>query len=421
MMLMLVLFLVTGGPPKAIAQEPNRVGLVIKFGDGSLVTRCIEFSEAEISGYDVLRRTGLSLVTAFDSGMGAGICKIEDEGCPEERCMTCDTPNYWSYWHLAGGSWSYSQLGASSYMVGHGDVEGWQWGTGDPPPVVPFDQICAPPATETPVPTATPIPPTNTPIPPTQTPVPATDTPPPTNTAEPEEEATSAPAPDAWFRLDENPIAAGSCTTLRWDTSNAQEIYLDGDEVGIMGSREVCPGTTTNYELRIVGLEEEETHRLTLGVSGSSSSATATLQATAAPPSATPTVDPGAATLPTASPTPQGVNSSAPSPTATDSPPTPSSSTAEPTVTASQSQSASAPPSATPAQIADVKPTTRAIQVADAEGSRDSALEEEESAAPLEDDSPSALLPIGYAAFSLIVGGLLGWLIYILRFRRERA
>jgi hypothetical protein len=38
-----------------------------------------------------------------------------------------------------------------------------------------------------------------------------------------------------------------------------------------------------------------------------------------------------------------------------------------------------------------------------------------------ETESPSILLPIGYIAFSLIAGGLLGWLLYVLRFRDHRA
>jgi len=37
------------------------------------------------------------------------------------------------------------------------------------------------------------------------------------------------------------------------------------------------------------------------------------------------------------------------------------------------------------------------------------------------EEASSPLLPIGYAAFSLIVGGLLGWLVYVLRFRGRHA
>lgn len=393
--------------PTTAAQEPNRVGLVIDFGDGSVMTRCITFSESEITGYEVLSRAGLSLVTYFDAGLGAGICKIEDQGCPKSSCMTCDAPNYWSYWHLNGNSWAYSQRGASSHVVQDGDVEGWRWGTGDPPSRVAFNQICAPPATDTPQPTSTPVPPTSTPIPPTNTPVPPTDTPPP----------TSPPEPEVWFRLDDNPIPAGSCTMLRWDTSSAQEVYLDGEPVDIIGSRQVCPSEPTDFELRVVGLQEEETHQLTLGVTGSAATATYTPQPTTAPPSPTDEAEPLSTA---ASATPETTEDPSPSPTPT----LPSTATSSPSVQpeVSPSLSAAATTSIPPTVATEEtqwEPSRTPAQVAAGED-KDEPREEEGTTAA-ENDSPSALVPLGYIVFSLIVGGLLGWLIYILRFRRQDA
>lgn len=404
-------------PQTARAQQTNRVGLVVDFGDHH-ITRCVEFTESEITGYEVLRRTDLDLVVSASGGMGVAICDINNtSGCPASDCFCqCkgSTCIYWAYHHLIDGSWQYSQLGASNYKVRDGDVEGWAWGEGSmndaaAPPVIPFDQICAPPATDTPVPTDTPIPPTNTPIPRTDTPVPATDTPGP----------TSVPAPDAWFRLDENPVAAGSCTMLRWDTSNAQEVYLDGEEVDIIGSRQVCPTAPTDYMLRVVGPEEEATFRLTLGVTGSAATATPTLQPTAVPPS--PTVD-ADATTPPASSTSQADVSPSPSPAAKSSP-TPTSSGPSATGTESEATSPSPSPSATPSQVAQAQLTATPAQVAEAEDAENQTDKEvgEEAATPSEGESSAPLLHLGTIVFSLIVGGLLGWLIYIVRLRRRRA
>jgi len=390
----------------ATAQPSNRVGLVIAYGDGSVVTRCIAFDEAEISGYEVLRRAGLSVVTAFDSGLGAGVCKIEHQGCPRASCMTCDTPNYWSYWHLTGGAWVYSQLGASSYTVQNGEVEGWRWGTGDPPPVVPFDQICAPPATDTPTPTATPVPPTNTPVPPTETPLP-TDTPGP----------TAVPEPEAWFRLDQNPISAGSCTTLRWDVSNAREAQLDGDEVSLSGSRQVCPDASTEYVLRVTSLDgdQEEVYGLTLGVSGSAPVASPTPQPSPVPASPSPITAVGAES---ASSTPSGTaNTTSSPPTIEPSPKTDASPT--------PNDDASPSPTATAAMSAQTNGSPTPMRVAEAGASEERAGESPSTDAETQDageaESPSILLPVGYIAFSLIVGGLVGWLVYVLRFRGHSA
>jgi hypothetical protein len=162
------------------AQGNNRAGLVIRFGDGRVETRCIEFSEQTISGLELLERSELPVLAAFDPSLGAMVCKIQDQGCPVDNCLCSSPPDYWSYWHLNGESWVYSPAGSSIYQVSDGEVQGWTWGPGNPPPVMTFEQVCAPPTTESP--TNTPVP-TNTPIPPTDTPMP-TDTPIPTNTSE---------------------------------------------------------------------------------------------------------------------------------------------------------------------------------------------------------------------------------------------
>jgi hypothetical protein len=141
------------------AQEPNQIALVIVHGDGSATTRCVEFSEAELSGIDVLQRSQLSLNTDLGS-MGSAVCSLDGEGCvtPQEDCfcgMNRNPSVYWSYWEIVNKEWQYSQMGAGNKMVQPGGVEGWIWGTGRideaaPPPVYTFEQICAEPtATET--------------------------------------------------------------------------------------------------------------------------------------------------------------------------------------------------------------------------------------------------------------------------------
>ena len=278
---MLILLLAVAGRADgpARAQSVNRVGLVVRFSDDEVTTRCVEFTEPQISGYDVLTRSGLDVVASFDPGLGVAVCAIEGVGCPLESCLTCDVPNYWSYWHLQDGAWAYSQVGASGYMVSDGEVEGWSWGEGTPPPVIPFDQICAPPPAPTPTST-----PTSTPTPP------PSPTPPPT--------------PMVWFRLDENPIPAGACTTVRWDTANAREVYLDGERVPPIGSREVCPTAPQEYRLRVVSAVGEQVYTLVLGVVAASPSPTSIPTPPPAAPTSTTTPSPEAAPSPTATPVP---------------------------------------------------------------------------------------------------------------------
>jgi hypothetical protein len=119
----------------------SKAGLAITLPDGSSVFRCVEFSGESISGYDLLASSGLVIDTSFNPSMGNAVCGIEGQGCSSDNCF-CGMPNYWSYWQLDKDEWSYSAVGANTYEVTAGAVNGWSWG--DQPPVpVNFDQICA--------------------------------------------------------------------------------------------------------------------------------------------------------------------------------------------------------------------------------------------------------------------------------------
>ncbi len=171
-----VLLLVAGAAARAQPPE-RRAGLVVQFGDGSLQTACVRFSEETISGLDLLLRAGLSVVVQT-GGIGAAVCKIGPDGCnyPAESCF-CKRDGarsiYWAFYTLQNDTWAYASLGAANVAVGDGDVHGWAWGLGDAsggalPPVRSIDTICAPatapaptapPATASPAPAPTSAPP----------------------------------------------------------------------------------------------------------------------------------------------------------------------------------------------------------------------------------------------------------------------
>ncbi|MBC7261914.1 MAG: hypothetical protein H5T63_07845 [Chloroflexi bacterium] len=129
---------------KSVASQPShQAGLVIQFGDGSYITRCIPFAEDSISGLELLMRSGLDVVM-----WGGAVCRIAQDGCdyPAEPCFCQCTGGkclYWSYWHWRDGRWVYSQVGSADYLVHDGDLEGWAWSNGQPPSVVPMEQVCS--------------------------------------------------------------------------------------------------------------------------------------------------------------------------------------------------------------------------------------------------------------------------------------
>jgi hypothetical protein len=212
------------------AQQQQHAGLVLQFADGHVQTYCIAFSEQSISGLDLLLKTGLPVQVQSYGGTNVEVCKIGDDGCnyPEQLCA-CQSygpgGKYWSYHHLKGGKWQISGVGAGSYSVHDGDVDGWAWSDGSPPALTSFAQVCAaalpstptptaierlPTATLRPRPTSTLVKPTTTrrgatPIrqtaPPTAQPIGLTDTPAPTtrpsDTPTAELTATLMPTPES--------------------------------------------------------------------------------------------------------------------------------------------------------------------------------------------------------------------------------
>ena len=177
--------LVTAG--RSAAQQPDgrahHAAVVVQYASGNVAARCVGFDEASISGYDLLVRAGFGVI-AEQNSMGALVCAIDGVGCdyPNESC-TCKCQGsectYWAYSHLSDDVWKYSTVGAKSYQVRDGAVEGWAWGggsiqNGSTPPIIPWSDVCAAQA----APVATAIPPTDVPttMPPTD--IPATQIPP---------------------------------------------------------------------------------------------------------------------------------------------------------------------------------------------------------------------------------------------------
>lgn len=128
--------------------DKNRAGLVVRFSNGSIETRCIAFQEVSITGEDLIRRSGLATEIATSSGLGAAVCKIGNEGCPVNDCF-CNSERFWKYFLREDSAWSIAPVGMSTRTVRHGDMDGWSWGSFDDsqaaPPDTTFAEVCTAP------------------------------------------------------------------------------------------------------------------------------------------------------------------------------------------------------------------------------------------------------------------------------------
>lgn len=376
----------------AARPQSHQAGLVVQVGDNQPQTYCVNFDSDTISGLQLLQNVS-SLQVIYDAtstGMGAGVCKINNDGCsfPIEDCF-CQCQGlacvYWSYWHLQpNNTWDYSSLGASSFVLTDGQVDGWRWGAGttnsaQPPPVITLAEICQPAPTATPTLTPTPAP--------TATPTPA-----PTATSTPSATPTLTPVVQISFNAAPTVLAPGQCSSVAWKVTGPwTAIYYQDAIVTPEEQRQECPQQTQTLLLRVETGGGALTRSITLQVTGAGVTATPTL---AAPPAqtATPTRTAPAQTTPTSTPT---------------STPAAASPTATPAATSA------AAPTMTPRQTVQPTPSTPAVPQNEptATPTKAAGTAAPQAASP---NSPGGGLFWQYALFGLILLALGGVVIFVL-------
>lgn len=124
----------TAAPASADTCDGVWVVVDARAAGGSISTRCAEGDPS--NGLAALRDAGHTISDV--PGNPGMVCTIDARPDP---CNRAPVDAYWSYWHApAGGSWTYSNMGAANRDPAPGTVEGWRFGDGSAPPGV------APPA-----------------------------------------------------------------------------------------------------------------------------------------------------------------------------------------------------------------------------------------------------------------------------------
>lgn len=121
--------------------DANGVTVVVDFQElgGATIIRCAPGEQS--TGLAALKNAGIQ-VTGTARWGEAFVCRIEGKPGPQsEPCIDTPPANaYWSYWYAPnGGTWQYSQFGATSRTPPLGSFEGWSFAkdktaTTNPPP-----------------------------------------------------------------------------------------------------------------------------------------------------------------------------------------------------------------------------------------------------------------------------------------------
>jgi hypothetical protein len=122
--------------------------VVVEFGPTERIARPISFT-APISGLAALELTGLEIITTDFGGGFIAVCSIGGVGCPADNCFGCDPAGRsWANTFWNGTAWEGYSVGAADTTVNAGAVEGWTYGTFDPPNFdPPMPAVPAPPLT----------------------------------------------------------------------------------------------------------------------------------------------------------------------------------------------------------------------------------------------------------------------------------
>ncbi len=130
------------------AAGSNHTALIVEHGDGSVVTRCVAFDASQITGEQLLNRSGIVWSGQTFGGFGEAVCAIDGEPARYSGCPGRDS--YWAVFvSRSGGAWQLSNAGISTLTLSDGDVEGFRYvpSSGNPaPPPLPGG-VCAAGAT----------------------------------------------------------------------------------------------------------------------------------------------------------------------------------------------------------------------------------------------------------------------------------
>ena len=142
---MAVAALLPGSPMAATCSGtgPNHAAVVVEHGDGSVVTRCVAFDSATITGEQLLDSSGLAWSNEAFGGYGRAVCAIDSEPTHYASCPGSDS--YWAIFDSSGGGkWQLSAVGVSTLKLADGDAEGFHYvpASGDPAPPPPAAGTC---------------------------------------------------------------------------------------------------------------------------------------------------------------------------------------------------------------------------------------------------------------------------------------
>src|SRR5258708_12572134 len=85
-----------GRPTCAFASGAHHVAVVVEHGSGAVLTACVAFDAAQLTGDQVMQLSGIEYATASFGGLGKAVCQVDHEPTSyPPSCWTATSP-YWA-------------------------------------------------------------------------------------------------------------------------------------------------------------------------------------------------------------------------------------------------------------------------------------------------------------------------------------
>jgi hypothetical protein len=130
--------------PGCAAAGSGHAALVVEHGDGSVLTRCVSFGTATVTGDQLLDSSGVAWSGQAFGSYGQAVCALDSEPAHYTSCPGQD--GYWAVFvSRDGGAWQLSSIGISSLTLADGDAEGFRYvpAAGNPAPPPSPAGLCA--------------------------------------------------------------------------------------------------------------------------------------------------------------------------------------------------------------------------------------------------------------------------------------
>ena len=112
------------------------VAVVVDSGEGETAVGC---AADPATGIEALTQAGFAVVEV--GSFPGAVCRIDE--FPETDCGPMPPADAsWTYWYAdADGEWAYSSVGAHMRDPDEGDVDGWVFGSSEPPGLTPVEAV----------------------------------------------------------------------------------------------------------------------------------------------------------------------------------------------------------------------------------------------------------------------------------------